>query len=254
MIKPTKSDAGAATRRIHIIDILRAVAIIYMVFYHVLFDLAFVWRYDWAIQLYDSQRYIVIFDELIFVVLSGVCANLSKSNAERGAGLLCIALGFTAVTAFVFPGGAIYFGVLHMLSCSMLIYAAVGKWLKKIPWWVGAPLFAAAALLTWNVKRGYFGIGDFSFAVPDILVYNNNLYPFGFINASYAAADYFPLMPWLFVFLAGAYVGSLCRKELPKPFYKNYCPPLAFIGRHSLLIYVIHQPIIFAILYIIKPL
>lgn len=247
-------DAKSGSRRIHIIDILRALAIIYMVFFHLLYDLAFMWRYDWAIQLYRTQLDIVVFDELTFVVLAGVCANLSRSNAERGAGILCIALGFSAVTAFIFPGSAIYFGILHLLSFSMLIYAATQKWLTKIPWWICAVVFILLAVFTWNVKNGYFGVGALSFDVPDIFTQNSNLYPFGFIGQRFSSVDYFPLFPWLFVFLVGASVGRLCRSELPEPFYKNYCPPLAFIGRHSLFIYVIHQPIIYAILYIIKPL
>lgn len=253
MKKSNNVNAVQAARRIHVIDILRAAAIIYMVFFHTLFDLAFMWRYDWAIRLYESQLKIVVIDELIFILLSGVCANLTRSNAERGAGLLCIALGFTAVTAFVFPGSAIYFGVLHMLAFSMLIYSAVEKWLIKIPWQICFVVFVLLAIFTWNVQRGYFGVGSLRFDVPDILTLNNNLHLFGFLGNSYNAADYFPLFPWLFVFLVGAAAGRLCKRDLPDFFYRNCCPPLAFIGRHSLFIYVIHQPIIFAILYIIKP-
>ena len=244
----------AEKRRIYFIDDLRALAIIYMVFFHTLFDLAEMWRYDWAIPIYESQLEVVVLDGLTFVFLSGICANFSKDNARRGAQLLCIALCFTAVTAFIFPGEAIFFGVLHLLAFSMLIYSVISKWINRLPWQLGAVIFALLAAATWNAKKGFFGFEGMSLPVPEIFTLNSSLYPFGFHGSDFASVDYFPLFPWLFVFLTGACIGRIFKKELPGRLYKKICPPLEFIGRHSLFIYVAHQPLIFAVLYIIKPL
>lgn len=244
--------SGKPAGRIYFIDYIRALAIIYMVFFHLIFDLSYIWSVEWAERIYVSQLSVVVFDGATFILLSGISSHFSRSNAQRGARLLCIALCFTAVTAFIFPGAAIYFGILHLLSFSMLIYAAVQKWLDKIPWWATLLICAVLFAVTYNIFDGVIGIkGLFEIALPRELTANNNLYPFGIIRAGYYSADYFPLMPWLFLFLAGTSLGRLFCRELPPALYKNPVPALGFIGRHSLFIYVVHQPLIFAVLFII---
>ena len=74
------------------------------------------------------------------------------------------------------------------------------------------------------------------------------LYPLGFPNAAFTSADYFPLLPWFFLFCAGYFLWSLLdksprAKELLQPGLR----PLSFLGRHSLAIYLIHQPALMAV-------
>jgi uncharacterized membrane protein len=76
--------------------------------------------------------------------------------------------------------------------------------------------------------------------------------PFGIHSPFYSSFDYFPLFPWFGIFLAGASLGksvyaskrSLIRRRLPVTFVN-------FAGRHSLLIYIVHQPVILAALYLL---
>jgi uncharacterized membrane protein len=78
------------------------------------------------------------------------------------------------------------------------------------------------------------------------------LLPLGIHTPFYASFDYFPLLPWLGIFLAGAALGksayvakrSLIRRRLPVSF-------INFAGRHSLLIYILHQPVILGVLYLL---
>ncbi len=238
-------------RRIEIYDALRGIAIIYMVFYHALYDFV-MFGFPWAPALLQSQDVVVLFDSGLFILLSGICCSLSRSNTQRGAKLLGIALVFTLVTVFIDHRSPITFGILHLLSFSMLLFGALEKWLRKLPSLPFAALCALLYAFTFNVKRGYFGFGALSFDVPAELTYRSRLFLFGFVDGSYSALDYFPLLPHFFLFLGAAFLGMwLSKRTLPKFCYKEV-PVLGFLGRHSLFIYIIHQPILYGLIYLIS--
>lgn len=76
---------------------------------------------------------------------------------------------------------------------------------------------------------------------------NGFLYIMGFAQRL-SSADYYPVIPWGFLFLAGAMGGYIFKcKNLPGFLYRNFCRPLAFIGRHTMIIYLVHQPLLFGI-------
>jgi hypothetical protein len=88
--------------------------------------------------------------------------------------------------------------------------------------------------------------------LPEALYKTNYLMPLGFYNSSFVSADYFAILPWLFMFLFGAFLGKYAKGgAFPSWTYKKRCKPLAFIGRNSLWFYLAHQPIIYGILFII---
>ena len=59
-------------------------------------------------------------------------------------------------------------------------------------------------------------------------------------------------MPWFFAFLFGAILGRYFKENKAlEIFYKNTIPPLVFIGRHTLVIYILHQPIVYGVLWLI---
>lgn len=247
--------ASSSAKRITVIDYLRGAALVYMVFYHTIFDLAFVIPTEWGRAAFAANENIVIFDTSTFILLAGVSCAFSRSNLKRGGRLLAIALLFTLVTAFVFPGEAIYFGILHLMSTGMVLYGAFEEHLKKLPAVPMIGLFAALFVLTYHISSGWVGIkGLWEAELPADLLVNNQLYPFGVIKAGFASVDYVPLLPWLFLFLGGAYLGGLIvkyREKLPSFCYANPLPWLGFIGRHTLIVYVLHQPVILAVLYAI---
>ena len=71
-------------------------------------------------------------------------------------------------------------------------------------------------------------------------------YPFGFFSA-----DYFPLIPWLFLFWTGFYLYHLVGKERLEPLHRSVCPPLGWLGRNSLMLYLLHQPVIYGVLTVV---
>ena len=115
------------------------------------------------------------------------------------------------------------------------------------------PLCAVIFTFTYFISKGFVGIkGLFEIYLPGELLANNLLYPFGIIKGGFMSVDYVPLLPWLFLFLGGAYIGVLIakyREKLPGFCYADPLPWLGFIGRHTLVVYILHQPIILAVLY-----
>jgi len=73
-------------------------------------------------------------------------------------------------------------------------------------------------------------------------------YVFGFPEPGFESADYFPLLPWFFVFMLGAWFGIYVKeRRLPERFFTQSVPVLPWFGRHSLLIYLIHQPVLYGL-------
>ncbi len=249
----TTDSMRTSSRRIIFIDYIRGAALIYMVFYHILFDLAFVIPTEWGKAAYYANDGIVIFDTSCFILLAGVSCAFSRSNLRRGGRLLAVALAFTAVTAFFFPGEAIYFGILHLMSVGMILFGAFDEFWQKLPAAVMIPLCGVIFTLTYPISKGFVGVkGLLEWELPSDLLLNNQLYPFGIIKAGFLSVDYVPLLPWFFLFLGGAYIGGLIvryREKLPSFCYADPLPWLGFIGRHTLIVYILHQPIILAVLY-----
>lgn len=248
MSNPVKNDTPAV-RRIQLLDTIRGVMVIYMVYYHTLFDLGFMFGKDWARQQFEAQPFSQMIIGCTFVLVAGLTIRFSRNPALHGARLLMIASVVSMVAAFFFPGSGIFFGVLHLLAVCMMVYAVLAKVIERIHWIPGAVLSLALFICTYRVQSGFFGIKDlFELPVPEALSEGSMLYPFGFIQPGFGSVDYYPLLPWLFLFLCGCFIGRLLERDnLPEVLYRDFCKPLTFIGRHSLAIYVVHQPVIYAL-------
>ena len=115
-----------------------------------------------------------------------------------------------------------------------MVYALIGKYLDKIPKIIAPFIYFALFLLTYNLPNERWPIP--------------NLYMFGFPDANFASADYFPILPWIFMFFLGTYAGKFIKEgHMPKWFYTIKIPFLPVAGRNTLIIYVVHQPIIYGL-------
>lgn len=240
-------------RRAGLLDEVRGFCIICMVVYHISFDLYFSYGIDIPIMFDDWFKYVVLFFAGVFIFISGISSRYSRNNAKRG--IQCFFLGMlvTFVFAFFAPQAPILFGILHFMGVSMMIYAIGEKVILKIPAKVGIALCLLLFVLTFGVMNGYIGLfEDFSIRLPSFLYDAKLLFPLGFISGSFSSLDYFPLLPWLFVFLAGCYFGGYAvENKLPAFFYKTHIKPLAFVGRYTIWVYLLHQPIAMCIFFVI---
>ncbi len=232
-------------QRIWELDALRGVCILAMVAIHLVYDLVelfalisweypplFSWIKDWG--------------GVLFLLISGVCATLGSRSVRRGCIVLCCGFLCTAVTYGMYRLGfaeksiLIYFGVLHCLGVCMLLWPA----LRRLPW----PALAALGAVL--VVAGFF-LRTHTVSAWKVLVI------FGFRWNGFASSDYFPLLPNLGFFLMGAALGKTLYREKTTLFPKVN-PQLGFIrffrlcGRQSLPIYLLHQPILFAAIQLVR--
>lgn len=238
-----KMDERSLRPRIWEIDFLRGLSIILMVFYHLGYDLTEFCgiRRLLGIEINLSSTFLEVaqyFFAGLFIVLCGISSTLSRNNVRRALRILVVAVIIFIVTYFYRPSEAIYFGILHCLGVCILIH---GLTLQK----ARALTFAAVGAVVLGLSAAL------SLVMKNVTVPFNWLLPLGIHRPTYASLDYFPLLPWLGVYLAGAVLGKSIyapkRSLIPGRWPETF---INVAGRHCLLIYVIHQPIILAALYL----
>ena len=241
--------ASKLKQRIYFLDEVRGFAIICMVFYHLGYLLVDV--YSINIPFFYSNWMNILRDFFIalFVFISGCACHFSRNNLKRG--VYCVGAGLliTAATWIFMPQQLIVFGILHMLGCCMILYHFLQYPLKKIHSYIAVPLFIALFFFTWNIIHGYLGFPPLGLKLPQQWYTSEIFFIFGITSPSFFSADYFPLFPWLFLFIAGSYIGkSIAAGKWPAFFYKMHCRFLAGTGRYTLIIYLLHQPVLLCIL------
>ena len=171
-------------------------------------------------------------------MLSGVCVRLSRDPVRRGFIVFCAGLAVTVVTTLA--GYPVAFGILQLLGCCMLLYGAAKPRIERRN---GSARFAAACMLLFT------GTWALTAAIRVDITF---LYPLGLRSAGFSSADYFPLLPWAFLFLSGTCLGKFLDARRDTPLLRRrYAPALTFCGRHSLAVYLLHQPVIYGVLFMI---
>lgn len=244
---------GHKLSRVWLLDELRGLAILLMVFYHAMYDLVYIFRLPIPIFQYPWMEWLRYFIVTSFMVISGIVCHFSRSNRRRGFLCFGLAMGLTLVTALVMPSQFIAFGILHFMGISMLLYSLIQRGTDPVPPLLGIGLSLLLFSFTWNVGRRLLGWqGLFTIPLPPWLYQTNWLMPLGFHSPWFSSADYYPLLPWFFLFLTGTFLGVYFKEgRAPRWMYRPHCRPLAAVGRHSILIYLLHQPILYGGLWVL---
>lgn len=224
-------------QRVWELDVLRGICVLGMVVVHLVYDLVSLYRLvDWKLP--ELFLFVQKWGGVLFLLISGICVTLGSRSVRRGlivfaCGMICTAVTY-GMYHFGFAGHSIiiYFGVLHCLGICMLF----GPVIKRLPW----PVLAIAGIaIVW---------AGFHF-LENIRGDSMWLMPLGIMPRVFASSDYFPLMPYFGFFLLGSVLGktlyrqkqSLLPKVDPKFFLLRF---FAFCGRQSLWIYLLHQPVL----------
>ena len=231
------------TTRLRWLDLLRSLAILGMVVFHAAFDLQT--YYEWPIGVFDGWWF--VFGRSVgylFLAVAGISAGFWATSTDaaakgwrRGWILLSAAMLVSLATAIVDEPTWVRFGILHLMAVAALLLPH----LRRLHPAVIAALGVACLLGGW--------------LVADLRVETSLLVPLGLKPVGFRTLDYFPVLPNLGVILLGFAAGiPIAKRAWSAAQPSRFLDMLAVPGRYSLWIYLLHQPVILAILwFVLRP-
>ncbi|MBP3886219.1 MAG: DUF1624 domain-containing protein [Cellulosilyticum sp.] len=236
--------------RYRILDYIRGINLINMVIYHSIWDLVYIFDINWT--WYKSEGAYIWQQSIcwIFILLSGFCWDIGKHKLKRGLIVFGAGIIVTVSTMLFMSENQIIFGILTLLGSCTLLLIPLEKILKKISAIMG---FFGCMLLFLGLKQineGYIGMGQAVFCYMPKELYQGYLRTYiGFKDSDFYSTDYFSLFPWLFLFMAGYFLYQVVyKKGLLKQLQVKKDTLVEYIGKHSLIIYLLHQPAIYLVL------
>ena len=216
--------------RVWEIDFFRGLLILFMILMHLMFDLQY--YYNINVNYEGGILYLTrILFAPFFIIISGISTSFSRNSFRRGLIVFLIAMGLTLVTYFVNSEEFIVFGILHFMGIWMMI----------------SPIFKRLSTFWIFALCGVFVV--ISLIIPNVEVTHNYLFMLGFHNSNFASLDYYPLLEYGWAFLLGMGLSRILYKEKKSIFpFTIKSRVVNFIGRNSLYIYIVHQPIILLLL------
>jgi len=226
-----------------------------MILYHGAWDLVYLAGIDWP---WYHSRGAFCWQQSIcwtFILLSGYCIPLSVHRWKRGLTVFGAGMLVSAVTILLLPEDRVVFGVLTFLGSAMLLMALTARYLELLPDIVFMLLSFVLFLIFRNVNAGYLTLipGRIA-ALPQSLYRGLFMTWLGFPERGFFSTDYFSMLPWIFLFLTGFYGALLCRRKgiWAKKVMHAGIAPFAWMGRHSLLIYLLHQPVLYLMVLLLQ--
>ncbi len=233
-------------RRYQVLDAIRGFALVSMILYHAAWDLVNMFGVDWPWYRGFAAH---VWQQSIcwtFILLSGYCWALGRRQLRRGLTVFFCGAAITAVTWLFMRSNLVYCGVLTLLGASSLLLVPLAPALRRVPPRAGAAGSFLLFLLLRDVNVGFLGFEGLRVAaLPEGLYRDHFTALLGFPPADFFSTDYFPLLPWFFLFLTGWFLFRLRPEEAREI---RRIPLVTAMGRHSLLVYMLHQPVIYGLL------
>ena len=250
----TGTSANAPHQRVRLFDTLRGFSVVSMVLFHFFYDLVFLigvvpsaYFFTPAVDIWRASI------SWTFLIIAGIMCTFSRSNFKRAAIYCAVALAVFLVTSFIDKDVEISFGIIYCMGfCTLLaaILSAAGFKPKGIGW---AIAFFVIFILLLHVPSGRLSLfGHTIVELPRGPYLSGSLSWLGFPGVDFMSADYYPPLPYLFLYLCGWSVGLMLKeKGYASPVWGASIPVLDAIGRYALPIYVLHQPMLLAICQIV---
>lgn len=233
------------TIRYHLIDSIRGLTIINMVIFHFMYDIFVVYgnNSDWnnSISIHLWQRTICI----TMILISGICWRFGSNHIKSGIYLNLAGFLITLVTILFSPKQVIWFGILNFIGCSVLIMCLFHNIFRRLNPYISVIVCISLYLLFANIGKHYIGIGNTPLIIIPDFIYELKVFTFmGAPFDGFYSSDYFPILPWFFIFTAGYFIGHIISLHQSIQTILRYKIPIFnTIGTKSLLIYMVHQPI-----------
>jgi uncharacterized membrane protein len=237
-------------RRYELIDAIRGLTLISMVLYHFTYDVFVIygraprWPTLPAVHLWQQSICWTFIFLSGFVWTWGREGNLRRGLLINGCGLL-----ISLVTRFLLPSQVIWFGVLNLIGCAILLMIPLEKAVGKIPAVPGAAVSFFLFLVCRPLRLGYLGLdGLFRVDMPRLLYDIRVLTPLGFPFPGFRSSDFFPLLPWMLLYLTGYFASrALMGADCVRRAAGVRVPGLSAVGKKTLWVYLAHQPVLMGI-------
>lgn len=230
--------------RYYFIDALRGIAIIGVVLYHFLYDLNVVFGLE---PTWVKRPLVELWQEgtcCLFIMVAGFVWRLGKKSClRRGLRLNLLGLLITLLTWAFMPAQIILFGILNFMGCAAWLMLPLSRPADRLDPFCGMLLGLLIFIFFHDITDGMIGVGALgTWRLPDILYESKILLPLGFPYPGFYSSDYFPLLPWMGMFIFGYYLYAYCEKrETLGRLAVGELPPVTAAGRHTLMIYLLHQ-------------
>lgn len=244
-LRHSASGGDESPRRVRAFDIWRGFSVISMVLFHYCYDLRYLsgLALPWfAPPLQDIWRASISWS---FIFIAGCMCALSRNNLRRGGVYALFAAAIWVATTVAAVDTPISFGVIYCMAACTLTEWLLERLHAQPRGYVAAMLLMAGFVLLLGLPDGTVGLGPWRLAVPRAFYSTEWLSWLGLPGPRFASGDYYPLLPYLLLYLAGTACGSLWHQRgYPAWAYRDVARPLQLIGRHALLVYVVHQPVL----------
>ncbi len=248
-----KTETQALNKRYYLLDSIRGICILGMIIYHTLFDIVAFFGVPVTEELMTAVDVIRDFGASCFICLAGICIHFGKKPVKRLLLISGAALIVSIATFITMPDMPVIFGILTFMAAASLIIMPLKKYFDKLPGGIFAVISFLLFFITFEVRNHYAGwyfVKLFEF--PEALYRNYFTASLGFPFYGFATSDYYPLLPWIFMFFFGFFLWKVMNKsEKLMKILDFRIPLLEKIGKLSLYIYVLHQPIVLGILLIV---
>lgn len=244
-------------RRYEKLDGIRGLALLNMIAYHTAWDLVYIYQVNW--EWYKSRGAYVWQQGICwtFIFLSGFCLPMGRHTLRRGITIFLGGAVITLATVAAMPQNKVVFGILTLIGSCMLIIHILRKLLDSLSPVAGLAWSAVLFFLTRDINEGYLGFERCRLfeATPQLYekLYGNLFTTYlGFPYKEFYSTDYFPIIPWIFLYTMGYFAFCVLNKKKALGFLeKGLSKPLEWLGGHSFEIYMVHQPVIYFLLEIL---
>lgn len=222
-----------SSSRIPEVDLLRVAALILMVLYHFIYDLD---AFTHASVNSQTLPWMLVGKSaaFLFIFLSGICSNLSRHPLHNSITLLLWAFLITFITYIALRETFVRFGILHFLGCMLLFYPIFKNRSN-----IFLILLTLISIILGVLLKNIFGIGSW-------------LLPLGITYRGFASIDYFPIFPYSGIFILGILFYRFRYAAIQNSSSFSLPPIFEKMSRNSLPIYILHQPVLLSILFIIQ--
>lgn len=255
VLRPVPRLVATGQQRLPLLDQLRGLAICLMLSFHTLYDIRTFYPQGEELVSWlplEFWRYFPRFVGGLFFLTLGAAHRQRRWRQHRSAlyealapGLKLLFLGamISAVTSLTFPALTIYFGVLHCLGTTRLLLLSCSRW-KQANAAIAFLLLAAGCWLN------------------TVSIESRWLLWLGVASSEGTGGDWYPLLPWAGVAFFGYYladtVGDRLQSAKSSSLQHLIAPnlpssrALAWLGRHSLAVYLLHQPLLISFIYLLS--